>query len=115
MKHFKVEEFACTHCDDVSMDQTFLNMIDIAREEAGVPFKITSGYRCPEHNKAVGGVSDSAHVGGYAADIACSSGSARYKIIAALLKVGFNRVGVSKNFIHVDCDPGKPSQVIWTY
>lgn len=37
------------------------------------PIIITSGYRCPELNAAVGGVSDSAHVKGLAADIICPS------------------------------------------
>ena len=31
--------------------------------------KVTSGYRCPALNKAVGGVKTSAHVAGYAADL----------------------------------------------
>ena len=31
--------------------------------------RINSGYRCPELNKAVGGVSTSAHLTGFAADI----------------------------------------------
>lgn len=35
----------------------------------GRPLVITSGYRCPELNRAVGGVWDSAHVRGVAADI----------------------------------------------
>src|SRR4029077_19829076 len=33
------------------------------------PVTITSGYRCPELNAAVGGVSDSAHLYGCAADL----------------------------------------------
>lgn len=36
----------------------------------GTPaIRITSGYRSPELNKAVGGVKNSAHVAGYAADL----------------------------------------------
>ena len=33
----------------------------------------------------------------------------------SLMKVGFNRIGVGNTFIHVDIDPEKPIDVIWTY
>lgn len=40
------------------------------RHDLGTPaIRITSGYRSPELNKAVGGVKNSAHVMGYAADL----------------------------------------------
>lgn len=40
------------------------------RYSLGTPaIRITSGYRSPELNKAVGGVKNSAHVAGYAADL----------------------------------------------
>lgn len=40
-----------------------------ANELGSGKLKVNSGYRCPELNKAVGGVSTSAHLIGYAADI----------------------------------------------
>lgn len=43
------------------------------RVELGKPVTITSGYRCPELNKAIGGVSNSQHMLGQAADIAVTS------------------------------------------
>lgn len=39
------------------------------RDILGVPLKITSGYRAPEVNSAVGGSSSSQHVRGEAADV----------------------------------------------
>jgi hypothetical protein len=39
--------------------------------------RVTSGYRCPELNKAVGGKKSSAHLLGYAADIQPSNGNQR--------------------------------------
>lgn len=41
------------------------------RDELGLPIKINSGYRCPALNKAVGGVSTSAHCFGLAVDMVC--------------------------------------------
>lgn len=45
------------------------NVLDPLREAYGKPIYVNSGYRCPELNKAVGGVSNSQHVKGEAADI----------------------------------------------
>ena len=41
------------------------------RSLLGYPVHVNSGYRCPELNKTVGGVPDSAHLSGFAADIVC--------------------------------------------
>lgn len=45
------------------------NVLDPVREWYGKPIYVNSGYRCTELNKAVGGVSNSQHVKGEAADI----------------------------------------------
>ena len=45
-------------------------MLDPAREKLGMPVTVNSGYRCKEHNLAVGGVRGSQHLQGEAADIA---------------------------------------------
>src|SRR5690349_8791788 len=39
----------------------------------GAPLEISSGYRCPALNEAVGGSSASQHLQGLAADFACPS------------------------------------------
>ena len=39
------------------------------RDIYGKPIRINSGYRCPELNKAVGGVSNSMHQNGEASDL----------------------------------------------
>lgn len=44
-------------------------MLNAIRSRYGRPIVINSGYRSPEHNKAVGGVANSQHVLGTAADI----------------------------------------------
>lgn len=44
-------------------------ILDPMREAWGGPLEVTSGYRCAKLNKAVGGVSNSAHLEGWAADI----------------------------------------------
>lgn len=45
------------------------NILDPLREAWGKPITVNSGYRCPQLNKAVGGVATSQHLKGEAADI----------------------------------------------
>lgn len=46
--------------------------LDVIREKVGKPILISSGFRCPVLNKAVGGVSNSQHQKGLAADLICA-------------------------------------------
>lgn len=118
VRHFSPDEFLCRcGCGKGAdkMQPRFLVLLDSAREEAGIPFVVTSGYRCPEYNIEVGGVSSSAHTDGYAADIKCDGSRTRHKIVTAAINAGFLRIGIHKNFIHLDCDPDKPPDVIWLY
>lgn len=117
MKYFQIEEFESPDLkgSGINMDKHFLSLLDNARHIAGISFKITSGYRTKEHNEKVGGVPNSSHTKGHAADIAATSGSERWIIIDSLIKAGFNRIGVANTFIHVDNDPDKPANVLWTY
>jgi len=122
LKYFELSEFDSPDeaGSSSNMDSNFLTMLDSAREIAGVPFKITSGFRTPSWNARVGGVQaglkskGSSHLFGYAADIACTSGPQREVIVAALIKAGFRRIGIANTFIHCDNDPDKTNS-IWLY
>ena len=120
--HFSLSEFASPDLPDsgVNMDSEFLTKLDNARAIANIRFKITSGYRTKEYNedlrkRGYKASPDSAHLTGHAADIAATSGKERWTIVNALIRSGFNRIGIAKSFIHVDDDPSKPTNVIWTY
>lgn len=117
LNYFELSEFDSPDLPNsgVNMDSGFLSKLEVAREYAAIPFIITSGYRSQEHNAKVGGVPGSSHTKGYAADIAVKSSRDRYIIIKALIDAGFNRIGVAESFIHVDNDPNKSGDVIWTY
>jgi uncharacterized protein YcbK (DUF882 family) len=117
LKHFKLSEFDSPDLpgSGEKMSRKFLKMLDEAREIADTPFVINSGYRTDSHNNYVGGKSNSSHLKGMAVDIRCHDDASRSKIIEALIKVGFNRIGVAKTFIHVDNDPQKNSNRIWVY
>jgi hypothetical protein len=121
MNYFKYHEFDSPLQEGSGqlMQPSFLYMLNQARHFAGIPFEITSGFRIEADierlEKAGYKVSKtSSHLKGYAADIACESGSDRLIIVRALLEVGFTRIGIAKTFIHCDNDPDKPDS-IWTY
>ena len=117
LRWFKYEEFNSPD-DPLSykkMEEELLKRLDFARELANTPFKITSGYRTKEHNRKVGGVPNSSHCKGLAADIYCDSNRNRWKIVDSLIKARFTRIGIAKNFIHCDIDEDKANGVIFLY
>ena len=114
-RYFQPYEFYCSCCNVEKMNDVFIQMLTQARGLAGVPFTITSGYRCAAHDDAIGGKDNSAHVFGMAADIFCNNSRNRCLIRTALIKVGFHRIGIGKDFIHVDIDGTKDREVIWLY
>lgn len=51
------------------LDELVEKVLDPLRAAYGQPISVSSGYRCPALNKAVGGSSTSVHMIGYAADL----------------------------------------------
>lgn len=99
-KHFKIDEFDCSCCGKNWVNPALIKELDKVRTELGLPIKVVSGYRCPAHNKAVGGVKDSQHVLGQAADITCSDLEKLWEILPKYFQaIGDGR---AKGFIHVD-------------
>ncbi len=99
----------------LKMQNDFLGKLVETRIIANIPFRITSGYRTPKHNKKVGGEANSAHTKGYAADIVARTNVERFIIVSAALKVGFNRIGIGNSYVHLDNDPSLPKNVMWDY
>ena len=67
---FKVRELRCRDgSDTVMVDETLTVVLQCIRDHFGKPVTITSGYRTPAHNAAVGGAKSSQHLLGRAADI----------------------------------------------
>lgn len=68
--HFCVREFACRDgSDEVLIDSALVELLEAVRTHFGRPVRVTSGYRTPAHNRAVGGSAKSQHLFGRAADI----------------------------------------------
>ena len=73
-ENFSKKEFECK-CGCEMPSSVFYEIeslaenLQILRERFKAPIQINSAYRCPSHNKAIGGVSNSQHILGKASDI----------------------------------------------
>ena len=110
--YFTESELECKCCGRKKIDKLFLAKLNYARELAGFPFIINSGYRCPEHNAKVGSTSGN-HVAGKAADIRCFDAKTRFKMVTAMTSAGMLGIGVNKTFVH--CDINRTHAVMWLY
>jgi len=99
----------------VGLKDDLVFRLDRAREFFGFPIVITSGYRDPEKNEAIGGVKNSAHTAGLAVDIKMPADPVmREKLAWALGLAGFKRFGCYDRHAHLDVDGSKPSPAWWT-
>lgn len=120
-KNFSSDEMKCKcGCNICNIDDVFMNKLQCVRDLVFMPLTITSGCRCPAYNKTCGGKPTSDHITtGFlkceGVDIKCSVSGLRFKIIKAALKVGINRIGIARSFIHLGTARGNPQDVIWVY
>lgn len=70
-EHFDADEFVCHCCGRGAdkIDKKLIELLERLRALAEAPIHINCGYRCPKHNREVGGVDNSQHTKGTAADI----------------------------------------------
>jgi zinc D-Ala-D-Ala carboxypeptidase len=106
-------------CGRMELDDKFMQKMIRIREIVDEPFMITSGFRCPEHNNKVSSTGfRGPHTTGHALDIAVTGSRMRWKLIEAAMKVGISRIGIGKNFVHIDdltFFDGFDEEVIWPY
>ena len=74
-------------------------VLDPARRKLGKPITVNSGFRCPLHNGRIGGVYNSQHVSGQAADVRCEDNLKLARIIKENGR--FDQMIVYENFLHV--------------
>ncbi len=107
--NFTAAELCCPHCKRCEIKAGALLKLEALRALVKAPLKILSGYRCPEHNKEIGGEQGSKHCDGIAFDVAVPTGISLKKLVALAEQAGFAAVGAypagrgqNSNFIHVD-------------
>ncbi|MBU4349629.1 DUF882 domain-containing protein [bacterium] len=106
--HFKLSEFSCPCCKRVMLHSKLIAKLMELRKILERPIYITSGYRCPEYNQKIGGVVNSYHCIGLAADIQVKDISL-IDLLGYAEEIDFNGIGFyeKKNFLHLDVRPTK--------
>lgn len=99
------------------LNQELLVKLEQASTISGIDYTITSGYR-PGINGIDHGIKNGPHMTHKAADIRVHDSVTRFKMLNALFKVGFRRIGIGSKdqpHIHVDvCSaPDFPQVVLW--
>lgn len=103
--HFSKSELACRCCGELIIDQALIDALEQLRGLAGKPIVVHAGYRCGAHNQEVGGITDSEHTRGMAADIAIPDLTVQQMYELALRVPAFLEGGIGVydgGFLHVD-------------
>ena len=109
--HFNLSEFACPCCQKVMLHPKLLAKLVKLREVLERPIYITSGYRCFSYNQKVGGVDNSYHLIGLAADITVKDINL-LTLLEMCETIDFGGIGFyeKKHFLHLDVRPTKRSR-----
>ena len=106
-RYFSDQELACKCCGNLpeqGVDPRLLQVLDAIRERVGGPVEISCAYRCPSHNAEVGGVPNSQHVEGCAADVLCPGDMSVNELAQIAEDCGADGIGkyYDSLFVHVD-------------
>lgn len=135
MKYFTINELtksataARLKIDNTPTDKVKKNLteliekvLDPLREAYGKPIIVTSGYRCPKLNKAVGGAATSQHMYGQAADIRSVSDSPKdnkvlFDLAVKLVNEGKIKTGqiideYGYNWVHISTPYSHTNQIL---
>lgn len=111
--HFALSEMACRDGCGGENDPLIIadlkslcaNVLEPLRAKLGTPITVNDGFRCAAHNAAVGGVSDSQHLRGRAADIVVPGHSPELVAAMAHHIDSVGGIGTYETFVHVDDRP----------
>ncbi|MBA7497303.1 hypothetical protein ES704_00031 [subsurface metagenome] len=109
--YFKLSEFACPCCKRVMLHPKLLVKLIELRKILERPVYITSGYRCPRYNQKIGGVVNSYHCIGLAADIKVKDINL-IELLEICENIDFAGIGFyeKKDFLHLDVRPTKKAR-----
>lgn len=114
-RNFTLEEFLKlkSHPDNVPGMQVVCNLtygvatiLQPVRDVIGCPIIINSGYRNPNYNESVGGVKNSQHLTGCAADIRPARPEKFEEMVAAIMNLAnYDQLLTGKGWCHVSWTP----------
>ena len=103
--HFSKSELACRCCRQLKIEKRLVDALENLRSLAGKPIVVHDAYRCASHNQEVGGVTDSEHTRGMAADVDIPGLSLQemYELAMQVPDLIEGGIGVyDSGFLHVD-------------
>lgn len=105
---FSPREIACKGTGKVLVNEDALDKLQALRDRLRKPLILTSAYRSPEHNRAVGGAKNSMHMQGIAFDVRMDNHDP-HEFEAAARAVGFTGFGYypRSGFMHIDTGPAR--------
>ncbi len=106
--HFSKSEMACRCCGTLKVEKRLLSALESLRRLSGKPIVVHDGYRCPDHNQQVGGVDNSEHTRGMAADIKIPGLTLQemYELVLRVPALAHGGIGAyDGGFLHVDVRP----------
>ena len=94
------DDFNCSCCNKRRLDDKLWTIVKVLEQQVK-GLRVTSGYRCKEHNEHVGGVSNSFHTTGQAADLQADSYE---ELVRAAWNIKTGGIGLypKRKFVHVD-------------
>lgn len=108
-ENFNSLEFDCHGsgcCSETIINPKLVEYVQKIRDHFGKSITVTSGYRCPVHNKRIGGATGSRHSKGDAADIVVSGVAprevAKYAESIGIKGIGLYETNADGHFTHVD-------------
>jgi uncharacterized protein YcbK (DUF882 family) len=118
-RNFSSKEFDCSctreTCKITLVDVDHVALVQRIRDDLGKSIKINSGFRCPEHNKAEGGATNSRHLISDATDIVIK-GMTPNEVADYCDKLGVNGLGRYDTFTHIDSRPlGSKGKARWDF
>ncbi|MBW8812523.1 MAG: hypothetical protein JF588_03770 [Caulobacterales bacterium] len=122
--HFALEELACTQHREIDnrpppdvvavLRSTSARLEEVRRLLGDRVISVSSGYRCPQLNRAVGGARASAHLTGHAVDFNCYSFGDPQAVCRAIAgsDLAFDQLIEEGTWTHVSFDPRMRRQVL---
>ena len=108
-ENFNSSEFDCHGsgcCSETIINPKLVEYVQQIRDQFGKSITVTSGYRCPTHNKRIGGATGSRHSKGDAADIVVSGVApkevAKYAESIGIKGIGLYETNADGHFTHID-------------
>jgi len=101
-EHFERREFECRcGCGFDTVDVELIKYLEKIRNHFNDSVRVSSGCRCQEYNRVIGGATKSQHILGRAADIFVAGVESAHVADYAEL-IGVPGVGRYKSFTHID-------------